>query len=362
MAVFGALFLLARASIPTDIIGNAGHDPSKITTSTVSLATDVDNVDRIFEKKMQLQLVISTLLEWTDATLAYSGMTLSSSNDYYQGYRVDMSAVIDQFWTPSVRTTNLIDTENIQRSAFLYPNGRVVYTSKDQITIGCIFDYSNLPRDSHKCTFFRYVDAPAQSVVTIQIYSGSSTTSSTGYIVQSQNLFNHIFELSMKSAEVTTATVEDGQNAYNGVLYTMELRREPGFFWIFYIVPSILFVMLSYSSYWIDKNAVPARVALGVISILITLNMMNSTHKYIPQINYATWLGTFLNGTLLFTVVSMLEYATLNFCSTNYAEMRKAIDAAIANMSGTKVEKGGMKVLQDQRKNIQNQPKEEAKR
>ena len=160
----------------------------------------------------------------------------------------------------------------------------------------------------------------------------------------------------MDPALPTNGTDVKLDSTTSGLLYTLHLKREPAFFWVFYIVPSILFVMLSYSSFWIDKTAVPARVGLGITTTLITLNMMVSTHKYLSQINYITWMNSFLNGILVFTAVSMIQFGALNFCSTCYSEMRKEIDHHIDNMSAPKINSSAMQVLQAQRKALSGKP------
>ena len=87
--------------------------------------------------------------------------------------------------------------------------------------------------------------------------------------------------MTVSGEDPQSAYVQRRQGSYSGILYTLKLKRDPGFYWTFYMLPAMLFVFLSYSSFWVDKNAVPARVALGILSILITLNSINSSHKYI---------------------------------------------------------------------------------
>jgi hypothetical protein len=39
----------------------------------------------------------------------------------------------------------------------------------------------------------------------------------------------------------------------------------------YYLVPSVIFVVVSYCSYWIDKTATTARCSLAITTTLITL-------------------------------------------------------------------------------------------
>ena len=66
-----------------------GHDASKAAATTVYMKTEIDEIDTISERDMQLSLVLTTHLEWTDSALAarYSAAGLSS---YYTSYRANM--------------------------------------------------------------------------------------------------------------------------------------------------------------------------------------------------------------------------------------------------------------------------------
>ena len=73
-----------------------------------------------------------------------------------------------------------------------------------------------------------------------------------------------------------------------------------------FIFPSVLFVAISYSSFWINKESAPARVTLAIMTILISINFLSAIHRYLPQIPYNTWLSNYMLGIQIFTVVTMI--------------------------------------------------------
>jgi hypothetical protein len=83
---------------------------------------------------------------------------------------------------------------------------------------------------------------------------------------------------------------------FSGVQFDFKISRNEYFFISYYVVPSILFVVVSYMSFWINKEAVPARVTLAILTILIAINFQTSIHKYIPSISYTTWISQFMLG------------------------------------------------------------------
>ena len=78
---------------------------------------------------------------------------------------------------------------------------------------------------------------------------------------------------------------------------------------IFHIyIPSMLIVLLSWSTFWIPPSAVPARVTLVVTNFLTSMLVFSSAGKSIPEISYHTALEVFVlfNSVLIF--MAMLEY------------------------------------------------------
>lgn len=72
---------------------------------------------------------------------------------------------------------------------------------------------------------------------------------------------------------------------------------------------------MTYCSFWIDKNAVPARVGLSITVILITINFNKGVNLILPPVDDSIWLLDYFNGILVFSIVSMFEYVFLNYCT-----------------------------------------------
>ena len=56
-------------------------------------------------------------------------------------------------------------------------------------------------------------------------------------------------------------------------------------------MPATFIVFMSFTSLWLDRTAVPARVSLGVTTVLTTTTLMSSSkvdlpHTSYPKVNY----------------------------------------------------------------------------
>ena len=119
----------------------------------------------------------------------------------------------------------------------------------------------------------------------------------------------------------------------------------------YFVIPGFLFVLLAYCSFWVSKNGVPARVNVGAVIILITINLISNIHNYIPQVHTQVWLANFLLGVLFFAVLAHLEFCVVNFCTVTYEALKKEIGDLVKSMQNIEAgnEKQEMKVLGEMR-------------
>jgi len=64
------------------------------------------------------------------------------------------------------------------------------------------------------------------------------------------------------------------------------MRRDIGYFLIQVYVPSILIVILSWVSFWINVDASPARVSIGLLTVLTTTTMSSVARSSLPRVSY----------------------------------------------------------------------------
>lgn len=102
--------------------------------------------------------------------------------------------------------------------------------------------------------------------------------------------------------------VEWANNEYT-VLYvnfTFERRLMSSIVTVY--IPSGLVVLVSWVSFYIDVDAVPGRVTLGVMSVLAIITQILDTRKVLPTLSYVLALDIWLFACLVFVFVSLIEY------------------------------------------------------
>jgi len=92
------------------------------------------------------------------------------------------------------------------------------------------------------------------------------------------------------------------------------LRRNVGFFLIQVYVPSVLIVILSWVSFWINVDASPARVSIGLLTVLTMTTMSGGARATLPRVSYIKAIDVWM------IVCLSLFYCSMFFsCSYSYS-------------------------------------------
>ena len=89
--------------------------------------------------------------------------------------------------------------------------------------------------------------------------------------------------------------------------------RSLGYYLIHIYVPSCLIVVLSWVSFWLSRDAVPARVALGITTVLTMTTLISSTNASLPKISYLKSIDIYLLICFVMVFASLLEYAAVSY-------------------------------------------------
>lgn len=118
----------------------------------------------------------------------------------------------------------------------------------------------------------------------------------------------------------------------SATFYKLKLQRCPFFFMVIYMIPSVIFILLSYTSFWINVNSVTARTSLAITTVLISVSYKNSVEDLTPPLNYYAWIQRYFIGILFFNVFAMFEYALVNYCNYNYQNQKNRIDETVKSI------------------------------
>uniref|UniRef100_A0A8R1DVB9 Gamma-aminobutyric acid receptor subunit beta n=1 Tax=Caenorhabditis japonica TaxID=281687 RepID=A0A8R1DVB9_CAEJA len=108
-------------------------------------------------------------------------------------------------------------------------------------------------------------------------------------------------------------TISLSTGNYSRLTAYFTFKRNIGFYLIQIYFPSSLIVVISWVSFWLNREAVQARVAIGVTTVLTMTTLMTSTNASLPKVSYVKSLDVFLGVCFFIVFASLLEYAAIGY-------------------------------------------------
>lgn len=101
------------------------------------------------------------------------------------------------------------------------------------------------------------------------------------------------------------------------------IQRNLGFYIAQVFIPSMLIVILSWISFWIHVDYLPARASLGVICVLTMTTQSSGIRSSLPVLSYIKAIDVWLAAGLLFEVAALLEFAYVNVQTRKHRKQAK---------------------------------------
>ncbi|XP_004605719.2 gamma-aminobutyric acid receptor subunit rho-1 [Sorex araneus] len=272
----------------------------------VGVDVQVESLDSISEVDMDFTMTLYLRHYWKDERLAFpSSSNLSMTFD---GRLVKKIWVPDMFFVHSKRSF-IHDTTTDNVMLRVQPDGTVLYSLRVTVTAMCNMDFSRFPLDTQTCSL--EIESYAYTEDDLMLYwkKGNDSLKTDERISLSQFLIQ-------KFHTTTKLAFYSSTGWYNRLYINFTLRRHIFFFLLQTYFPATLMVMLSWVSFWIDRRAVPARVPLGITTVLTMSTIITGVNASMPRVSYIKAVDIYLWVSFVFVFLSVLEYAAVNYLTT----------------------------------------------
>lgn len=131
----------------------------------------------------------------------------------------------------------------------------------------------------------------------------------------------------------TNRTEKLSSGEYSRLSLFFLFKRNIGFYIIQIYLPSILIVVISWVSFWLSRDATPARVALGVTTVLTMTTLMTTTNSSMPKVSYVKSIDIFLGVCFMMVFCSLLEYAAVGYINKRLKLVRERKESRLPLLS-----------------------------
>lgn len=112
---------------------------------------------------------------------------------------------------------------------------------------------------------------------------------------------------------------------YSCLLVNLTFKREFSYYLIQIYIPCCMLVIVSWVSFWLDPNAIPARVSLGVTTLLTMATQISGINASLPPVSYTKAIDVWTGVCLTFVFGALLEFALVNYASRSDAHRAAAL-------------------------------------
>ncbi|KAM5221548.1 gamma-aminobutyric acid receptor subunit epsilon [Ctenodactylus gundi] len=278
--------------------------------TVVTVEVTVNSLGPISIMDMEYTIDIIFSQTWYDERLRYNN-TFESL--VLSGNLVSLLWIPDTFFTNSKRTVEHAFTMPNQMVR-IYKNGKVLYTIRMTIDARCSLHMLKFPMDSHSCPLsFSSFSYPKSDM----IYKWDNFTLE----INEKNSWK-LFQFDFKGVSNKTETVSTLAGEFMVMTFLFNMSRHFGYVTVQNYVPSSVTTMLSWVSFWIQRDSAPARTSLGITSVLTMTTLGTFSRKNFPRVSYITALDFYITTCFVFCFCALLEFAVLNFMTYNQAKAK----------------------------------------
>ncbi|XP_043241098.1 gamma-aminobutyric acid receptor alpha-like [Amphibalanus amphitrite] len=185
----------------------------------------------------------------------------------------------------------------------LSSNGVILYSMRLTIKAKCPMLLQHFPMDKQTCPLVIGSYAYTSHDV-IYEWDHENVRLARGIYLSQFDLISYPFR---------NATVQRKGEEYSILQVNFNLQRHTGYFMINVYLPCTLIVVLSWVSFWINREATADRVSLGITAVLTLSTISIDSRISLPKVSYATAMDWFLFASFAFVIATLLEFAGVHF-------------------------------------------------
>ncbi|CAF4590533.1 unnamed protein product [Rotaria sp. Silwood1] len=290
------------------------HKPCNVT-----MTIHINTISAINEVNMDYNTDLIFRQSWYDPRLNYSGTDWAKKSPQITLHY----SLIDRIWVPDSFFRN---AKEGKRSDITVPNrlirihldGKVLYSQRLLLKLDCQMKLQKFPLDNQTCV----VNIGSYGFDTNDLAFFWDEAQNISAIRVNEDLEMPDFVLSNHEARYCNRTTATG--SFTCLLVVLHLKRLFGYYLVQVYIPSMLIVILSFVSFWIDHKSVPARISVGLLTVLTVTTQSSGIRSQLPRVSYIKAIDVWMSACLVFVFAGLLEYALVNVIARK-GELRQQV-------------------------------------
>lgn len=263
----------------------------------------VRSIATISDIKMEYSVQLTFREQWLDERLRF--------NDFGGKLKYLTLTEASRVWMPDLFFSNEKEGhfhDIIMPNVYIriFPYGSVLYSIRISLTLSCPMNLKLYPLDRQVCS--------------LRMASYGWTTDDLVFLWKEgdpvqvvKNLHLPRFTLEKFLTDYCNSKTNTGE--YSCLKVDLIFKREFSYYLIQIYIPCCMLVIVSWVSFWLDQGAVPARVSLGVTTLLTMATQTSGINASLPPVSYTKAIDVWTGVCLTFVFGALLEFALVNYAS-----------------------------------------------
>ncbi|CAH1109375.1 unnamed protein product [Psylliodes chrysocephalus] len=283
------------------------------------------DINSINVEDMDFRMDMFLKQEWQDARIKIPEEMFEYGDD-----SVTLpSSFFDNMWQPDLYFLNskVVEIATLTHkfsSVTLFKNKTIRYAARMHAIVACQMEFYHYPMDTQVCPITVESFSYNNNKMLLR-WHGPGVTIIPELKLLQYNILPLILE------ETYAYTVEKNGN-FSRLLVYFRFERQIGHHLIQTFAPSTLVVVLSWFSFWLELDAIPARVTLLVTCLLTLVTMFTGLRSDIPAVAYIKALDLWMAGCMISVFAALGEFVIVKVLHGKYNAM-KAKEAKLAKVS-----------------------------
>ncbi|XP_055332699.1 glycine receptor subunit alpha-4-like isoform X2 [Paramacrobiotus metropolitanus] len=192
--------------------------------------------------------------------------------------------------------------------------GNVTYNSRLTATLTCQMELNYYPMDTQECSIY------------LETYGYSTEILYFHWHWDKSKAFTINSELKLPQFLISGYTYKEGTDEYSMGHFSylkvfIKFQRQVSYHLIQTYLPTFLIVSISWVSFWLSVEAVPARVSLGITTLLTMTTLISGAKQGLPAVSYIKALDVWMGTCTFFVFATLLEYVIVSKTSRKKVPM-----------------------------------------
>lgn len=284
---------------PSGINGTASAGAATLVSVNIYLRS----ISKIDDYKMEYSVQLTFREQWTDERLKFNNF----------GGKIKYLTLTDaaRVWMPDLFFANEKEGHFhniIMPNVYIriHPDGSVLYSIRISLTLACPMNLKLYPLDRQICS--------------LRMASYGWTTDDLEFVWKDgdpvqvvKNL--HLPRFTLEKFLTDSCNSKTNTGEYSCLKVDLLFKREFSYYLIQIYIPCCMLVIVSWVSFWLDQNAIPARVSLGVTTLLTLATQTSGINASLPPVSYTKAIDVWTGVCLTFVFGALLEFALVNYAS-----------------------------------------------